>query len=109
MSLCVSIRPVYVSVCALVCVPSWPRVIFRVVTLHLGEGGLGLLGSVKGEIIRNSFSKNRFPSARRTALSVKCSGSPLFPGVFKGGQGFICHTADSRSPPGCEMNAQPAG
>ena len=44
-----------VSVCALVCVPSWPRVIFRVVTLHLGEGGLGLLGSVKVQILDNSI------------------------------------------------------
>ena len=44
-----------VSVCALVCVPSWPRVIFRVVTLHLGEGGLVLLGSVKVQILDNSL------------------------------------------------------
>ena len=43
-----------VSVCALVCVPSWPSVIFRVVTLHLGEGGLGLLGSAKVQILDSS-------------------------------------------------------
>ena len=50
LSLCLS---VYVSVC--LCVPSWPRVIFRIVTLHLGEGGLELLGSVKVQILDNSI------------------------------------------------------
>jgi hypothetical protein len=34
--------------------PNWPKDVFRVVLLDLGEGGLGLLGSVKVQILDNS-------------------------------------------------------
>ena len=47
------------------------------------------LGSVKGKIIRNSFSKDRFPSARRPGPSVRCSGAPLEKHTPCQGFGFL--------------------
>ena len=62
---------------------AWPIGIFRALPTDSGEGNLGLLGGVKVQSLHSSFSKDRFPSARRTALSVETLGLP-----YVGDQGW---------------------
>ena len=65
---------------------AWPRYIFWAVLLDFGEGGLVVTREQK-MVFRAAFPLYYELSIREAdGPSVKCSGAPLFPGGFNGGQ-----------------------
>ena len=71
--------------------PNWPKDVFRVVLLNLGEGGLGLLGIQKQEKPHKLAFIMSYPSAKRMGRALSALALPYKMGGSMGVQGLICH------------------